>query len=110
MAYVQVVTTTSSQDEALSLARGIVEARLGAAGQLYPIRSVFWWNEEVQDEPEWQLVVKTLSHRVDALIDYIRERHSYIVPEIIVTPIETGLAAYLSWMDTEASGGSSSSG
>lgn len=110
MTYVQVVTTTDSKDAALALARGIVEARLGAAVQLYPIRSVFWWDEAVQDEEEWQLVVKTVRPRVETLIAHIREHHSYIVPEIIVTPIEDGLAEYLSWMDAEARGSSGSAG
>lgn len=101
--YVQVVTTIDSEEAALELARPIVESRYGSAVQMYPLRSVYWWGS-VQDESEWQLVVKTTDDLVSTVIARIRERHSYEVPEIIVTPIIDGLQEYLDWISTETSG------
>jgi periplasmic divalent cation tolerance protein len=99
--YVQVVTTTDSEEAAAALARGIVETRAGACVQVVPIRSFYRWENAVHDDPEWQLQIKTSASRVDALAEHIKAHHNYDVPEIIVTPIVGGNDAYLSWVDAE---------
>jgi periplasmic divalent cation tolerance protein len=99
--YVQVVTTTDSEEAAADLARSIVDARGGACVQVVPIRSFYRWDNAVQDDPEWQLQIKTSASRVDALIKHIKAHHTYDVPEIIVTSIVGGNDAYLSWVDAE---------
>ena len=99
--HLQVVTTTDSEGTAAELARGIVEARLGACVQVVPIRSFYVWEGAAQDDPEWQLQIKTAAGRIDALIAHIKAHHDYDVPEIIVTPIVSGNSEYLSWIDSE---------
>ncbi|TDC92335.1 divalent-cation tolerance protein CutA [Saccharopolyspora aridisoli] len=99
--YVQVVTTTDSEDKAATLARSIVEARLGACVQVVPIRSFYVWDGAAQDDPEWQLQIKTAAGRTDAVIEHIKTNHDYDVPEVIVTPITAGNDAYLKWIDEE---------
>lgn len=99
--YAHVTTTTDSEEAAATLARGIVEASAGACVQVVPIRSFYRWENAVQDDPEWQLQIKTSEHQVDALIEHIRSNHTYDVPEIIVMPITGGNSHYLSWVDAE---------
>jgi periplasmic divalent cation tolerance protein len=99
--YVQVVTTTDSEDAAAALARSVVDAHGGACVQVVPIRSFYRWGNAVQDDQEWQLQIKTSAARLDALKEHITSQHTYDVPEIIVTPIIDGLPAYLSWVDEE---------
>lgn len=99
-----VLTTTDSADAAEALARGIVEARLGACVQVVgPIRSVYRWENAIQVEQEWQCLVKTTAGRVDELTEHIKAHHSYDVPEVIVTPIVAGSDDYLSWVRQETS-------
>ncbi|MBB5159975.1 divalent-cation tolerance protein CutA [Saccharopolyspora phatthalungensis] len=99
--YVQVVTTTDSEEAAATLARSIVAARRGACVQVVPIRSFYRWESAVQDDPEWQLQIKTSVGALDGLIEHIKANHTYDVPEIIATPIVGGHDAYLSWVDDE---------
>lgn len=99
--YVQVVTTTDSEGAAAALARSIVDARGGACVQVVPIRSFYRWDDAVQDDPEWQLQIKTSATRMDALVALIKAEHTYDVPEIIATPITGGNDAYLAWLDEE---------
>ncbi|ANZ34974.1 divalent cation transporter [Lentzea guizhouensis] len=98
-----VTTTVDSADGAESLARGIVEARLGACVQIVPIRSVYRWDGEVRVDDEWQCVVKTSATRVDELVAHIKAHHSYDVPEVVVTPVVGGNEAYLDWVSEETS-------
>lgn len=98
----QVSTTTDSQDAATELARSAVEARVAACGQVVgPIDSVFWWQGKVDNATEWLVLFKTAADRCDALVEHVRSRHSYDVPEIIVTPITGGYRAYLAWVGEE---------
>jgi periplasmic divalent cation tolerance protein len=100
--YCQVVTTTASRDEAHSLARGAVEARLAACAQVVgPVTSVFWWEGAVDTAQEWQVIFKTNTARYQELEQHLREAHSYDVPEILCLPVTAGHRPYLEWLDTE---------
>jgi len=69
-----VLTTTPNADEAASLARGIVEAKLAACVQILPkMTSVYFWEGKVQSEPEHLLLIKTLEEKFDALSEFIRK-------------------------------------
>ena len=104
MSDVSVVTTTvDSAETAESLAKGVVEARLGACVQIVPIRSVYRWDGEVRVDAEWQCVVKTSTIRVDDLVAHIKAHHTYDVPEVIVTPVLGGNDDYLAWVSEETS-------
>ncbi len=99
--HMQVVTTTDSEQAAAALAGSIIEARAAACVQVVPVRSFYRWEGAVQDDPEWQLQIKTSAQRLEHLVEHIRSRHTYDVPEIIATPITTGNPAYLSWVSEE---------
>ncbi len=101
---VNVVTTTvDSAEAAESLAKGIVEGRLGACVQIVPIRSVYRWDGEVRVDDEWQCVVKTSAARVAELVAHIKANHPYDVPEVVVTPVAGGNDDYLRWVSEETS-------
>jgi periplasmic divalent cation tolerance protein len=100
---VVVTTTVDSAEVAESLAKGIVEARLGACVQIVPIRSVYRWDGEVRVDAEWQCVVKTSAIRADELVAHIKANHSYDVPEVAVTPVVGGNDDYLAWVSEETS-------
>jgi periplasmic divalent cation tolerance protein len=101
-AYLQVTTTTGSRDEAMRLARDVVERRLAACAQvLGPIDSVYWWEGAVESAAEWLCLLKTTGARLDALIAHLRAGHSYDNPEITATPISAGSADYLAWVSQE---------
>jgi periplasmic divalent cation tolerance protein len=100
--HLEVKTTTDSKETAQNLARAIVEARLAACVQvLGPISSIYWWNDELEEATEWVCTMKTSAERFPDLERFIKENHSYDTPEIIATPITSGSADYLAWVDKE---------
>lgn len=99
-----VLTTTDSAAEAEALARGAVERRVAACAQINgPVTSVYRWEGAVRTDPEWQVLFKTAGTRYAALEAYLREAHSYDVPEVIATPVVRGGADYLRWVAEECS-------
>ena len=100
--YLQVQTTTDSRAEAMQLARGAVESRIAACGQVAgPIASTYWWDDDVERAEEWFVFFKLPADRYDELAAFLTQRHSYDEPEIIAVPIVAGSAGYLDWLREE---------
>ncbi len=94
-----VLVTVGDAEEALTIARTLVEEKLVACVQIIPgIRSIYRWKGDVCDEEEKLLLMKTRSALFPALQDRIRQLHSYEVPEIVSFPIAAGLPDYLNWV------------
>ena len=87
------------QKQAGKIAERIIAEKLGACAQVLPkIESYFWWEGEVQHEPESLILVKTTRRALEKLEALLEEIHPYDVPELIFLPITGGLQAYLSWI------------
>jgi periplasmic divalent cation tolerance protein len=98
-AYAIVLTTTATEEQAAALARELVESGLAACVQIEAIRSIYRWNSQLHDEPEWRLSIKTLADRYAALEQFIRTHHTYETPEIMRLDIADGSPEYLRWID-----------
>lgn len=97
--YVQVLTTTGSEEEAERIARSLLEGRLAACVQvLGPIVSRYRWQGEIEEAREWQCLARTTMGKYHAVEQAIRAVHSYEEPEIVATPIVAGSAGYLRWV------------
>jgi periplasmic divalent cation tolerance protein len=97
-----VLSTCDSEEQAALLAGHLVEQRLAACVNILPhVRSIYRWNERVQDSGEWMLVIKSRRDLFVALRAEIEKMHSYEVPEMIALPVVEGSEAYLGWLDHE---------
>ncbi len=96
--YGVVLVSAGSQAEAVAIATALVKSQLAACVNLVPIQSVYTWKGELQQEQEWQLLIKTDLSQFQTLEAKIRELHSYEVPEIIALPILAGSQPYLNWI------------
>lgn len=95
-----ILTTCPDAQVADTIAHGLVAERLAACvNVLPPVQSVYRWQGKVESSEERLLVIKARAADYAALERRIRELHPYDVPEVIALPIETGLAAYLAWLD-----------
>lgn len=93
-----VLVTLEAQEAAIALAETLVNERLAACINLFPIQSIYCWQGQLQQDHEWQLVIKTHRNRYDQLTARIEALHPYEVPEIIMLPIIAGSAPYLNWV------------
>jgi len=94
-----VFITASGEDEAAKIARELVTAKLaGCVNIIKNIRSIYRWEEKVEDEPEVLMIAKTRKALFKELMKKVKELHSYTVPEIIALPIVEGSEDYLKWL------------
>ena len=82
-----VLVTVSSLEEAKSIATVLVEEKLVACVNFFPITSVYRWPGEICHDQEWQLILKTDLAIFSHLEAKIRQLHSYEVAEIIALPL-----------------------
>jgi periplasmic divalent cation tolerance protein len=93
------MTTVENAGEAESLARLIVEAKLAACVQILPrMTSVYFWEGKLHAESEHLLLIKTLEEKFDELSGFIKQNHSYEVPEIVAVNAERVSEDYLNWI------------
>ena len=94
--------TAPDGDVAARIARALVEERLVACANLVAnVRSIYRWQGRVEDESEVMLILKTRADRVGALAERLRALHPYDLPELLVLPVEDGLAPYVEWVRAE---------
>jgi len=97
-----VLTTVSSVADARKLVTELVNERVIACGTILPAAtSIYRWKNEIKEESEAVVLLKTEASRWEALQAAVRARHPYEVPELLALPVERGLEAYLSWIEQE---------
>ncbi len=94
-----VYITASSKGEAEKLAKHLLEKKLAACVNIFPIKSYFWWEGKIEEAEEYGMIVKTRAEKFSALRDEVKKLHSYTVPCICAIPIERGLKEFLDWID-----------
>jgi periplasmic divalent cation tolerance protein len=95
-------STFPSPEKAAEVARTLVEEGLVACVNLVgPVRSIYRWQGEVQDDQETLAILKTTRERFAAMKDRLVALHPYEVAEVIALPVEAGHLPYLSWVAAE---------
>jgi len=97
--YSLITTTTSDKESAKAIAHLLIEKKLAACAQIFPIESIYTWKGKIYDENEILLFIKSKPELFDKIKTAIKENHKYEVPEIIQIPITNGLPEYLKWID-----------
>lgn len=99
-----VLTTVSSEKDAVTLIRALLDRRLIACGTLLPgARSLYRWEGKLADEQEVVVILKTAATRIEALELAFQELHPYKLPELLAVPVAAGLDRYLAWIGQETS-------
>lgn len=99
--YSTVYVTARDADEARSIARALVEERLVACVNYWPIASVFRWEGAIEEGAEAAMICKTRTDLVPGVIKRVKELHSYEVPCITSWKIDTGSESFLDWIGKE---------
>ncbi|MFC1967101.1 divalent-cation tolerance protein CutA [Chloroflexota bacterium] len=99
-AYIVVLITTETDEEAQQISALLLEKKLAACVNIVPgVKSLFRWENKVESAQESLLVVKSRQDRLPLIIDMVKTNHSAAVPEIIALPVIGGHRDYLDWID-----------
>ncbi len=96
-----ILTTVGREADARLIARTLVHERLCACAQIEPIASVYRWDGQVCEEPEWRLVLKTADDRADALQARLLALHPYTLPAVYTLRPDAVSPPFVQWVQAE---------
>ena len=93
-----IITTTSTKDDANNIAQKLLHERLAACISMKQINSVYTWNNEIVDDIEYELSIKTTINHYKAIEELISSIHPYDVPQILCIKIDKSSSEYSNWL------------
>lgn len=96
--YSIVLTTVALENDAEVLAEKLLQAKLATCVQIQKIKSFYTWNGKIERSDEYLLSIKTRTDLFENIFEFIKQKHSYEIPEIIQIPITNGSDEYLAWI------------
>lgn len=97
-----VITNLPDREQALSLARKLVESRLAACVNIMAeCESVYAWEGKIETAREVPLLIKTAAQHYRKVEAMIRQDHPYELPEIVAVSLSDGLPEYMRWIASE---------
>lgn len=93
------ITTFPSAEEAQVFGKLVVGNHLAACIQIQaPCTSIYQWEGVMEATHEYPVHIKTASSNKEALKKFIREHHSYEVPEIVCIDLDDVDSDYEKWV------------
>jgi len=91
MTFTFLYVTAENTLEAQQISRHLLQKKLIACANLFPVESVYKWKGKMVEAGEAVLILKTLKNKVEKIKKEIEKIHSYKIPcltEIEVNPNE----------------------
>lgn len=96
---IMVYITASSKNEALKIARNLVDDKLLAcANVIGNVTSIYRWDGNVNEDNECVIIGKTTEILFEPLVDTVKNLHSYDCPCIVSLNIENSPKDFLKWL------------
>jgi len=94
-----ILVTNPSFQVAQNLAMQMVQERLAACVSIAPgIRSVYWWNDNVNVDQEVLLLIKSTTELLEQLQSFLTEHHPYDTPEFVALAPSEVSEKYAVWL------------
>ena len=95
---VLVYITCKDKEEARRISKHLLEKRLIACSNMFPISSMYWWKGKIEEGNEVVILAKTKEGRYNKIKEEVKKMHSYDVPAIVKIPTEAE-EGYQNWVE-----------
>ena len=92
------ITTESSNVNALRVAKLLIQNKLAACVSIKQIFSIYKWDNDIEETKEFEITIKSKPEFKDNLIDFLHKISSYDVPQIIYKKIDSE-KKYYAWLN-----------
>lgn len=83
MPFIIVYITHSNEDSARKLSDYLIDKKYIACANIFPIKSAYWWNGEIESGEEYVSLLKTIPENWEKLKTEVEAIHPYDVPCIM---------------------------
>ena len=91
-------TTESNKKKAKEIAKLLVQKKLAACVNLKNIYSVYEWEGKIEEIVEVEITIKSKPKLKNALIDFLKKKTSYDIPQIIYKKFNSE-KKYVKWLN-----------
>ena len=91
------ITTVPNKLLAEQIAKELIESKLAACVSIKKIKSIYKWKENIEQNEEFEITVKSLPGKLNKLTLFLREKITYEVPELIYKIFESE-KSYFQWI------------
>lgn len=93
------IVTAPNRDMANEIGKHLVEKKLAACVNIIEnVKSIYRWEGKIEESQETMLIIKTKEKLAKDVMQAVKEKHSYLVPEIIFLDISAGNEEYLDFI------------
>ncbi|PIR37880.1 MAG: divalent-cation tolerance protein CutA [Alphaproteobacteria bacterium CG11_big_fil_rev_8_21_14_0_20_39_49] len=93
--------TAPSKEEALKISQGLIANKLVACCNIIDgVTSVYEWEGEIKQEPEYIIIAKTSSAVAEDAIKYIKSIHPYECQCVISVKTEKSDKEFSKWVES----------
>ena len=78
-----VYITCKDEKEARKISLHLLEKRLIACANIFPIKSMYWWKGKIVKDNENVIIAKTSARNLKRLEMEVKRMHSYAIPCIL---------------------------
>ena len=95
-----VYITCRDKKEAENISKHLLKKRVIACANIFPIKSMYWWDNKIINDNENVIIAKTLERSYKKLEKEVKKMHSYTIPCILKINA-TANKAYEEWAKKE---------
>ena len=92
-----IITTESSNANALLLAKLLIQNKLAACVSMKQILSIYKWEDDIEENKEFEITIKSKLEFKDCLIEFLNKHSTYDVPQIIYKKYHAEMK-YYDWL------------
>lgn len=100
MSFIIIYVTYPNMDEATKIVSHLLQKKLIACANYFPITSSFWWKGKIDNSDEIVSILKTKKENWETVKSEIKKMHSYETPCIMKLDAEAN-AEYELWVNSE---------
>jgi len=93
--------TCPNKEEAKKIGLFLIKKRLAACCNIFPIESIYWWQNKIVKDKEAVLIVKTLKKNFKKIEKEVKKLHSYTTPFIAEISISRVSQDIVKWLEKE---------
>ncbi|MBU0629022.1 MAG: divalent-cation tolerance protein CutA [Nanoarchaeota archaeon] len=94
--------TAKDKAEAKKISKHLLEKKLVACINIFPIESMYWWKGKIEEGNEVVIIAKTKEENYNKVKEEVKKIHSYSVPCILKIKADAN-EEYQKWIEKETS-------
>lgn len=95
---ISVMFTIDSITKAKAIAHHLLNKKLVACANMFPVESAYWWNDGIKEAQEYMVVMKAKDSDYERIEKEILAIHPYEIPCIVKYDVPAGFRPYLEWI------------